>query len=238
MKNKYIISYLLVLFGELILIIAFSHFGNTKDSDILFLNIVVSSIIYLLFFRGTISAWMGVNSNFENRIGSLGVIWFFVFLYSVLAISVMLYSYDHKNVSFENQIIYQSIVFFLLLLGFFLSSQTSVKEKLVSDTENQNKVYINQIKKISTLIDNLLLTRNNIDMTSAPIHSLKKLNENIKYLYPNNSREGRNDETSLINNLNQILELLNNNAIDYSSLSLLVNSSLALYVEIKNKYSI
>ena len=238
MLNKYIISYLLVLFGELILIISFFHFGNTKDTDILYLNIVVSSIIYLLFFRGTISAWMGVSSNYENRIGSLGVIWFFVFLYSILAILVMTFSNGHDKASFDNQLIYQSIVFFLLLLGFFLSSRVNEKEKSVSDIDTQNMSYINQIKKIARQINNELTTRGDIDITSNAIYSLKKLIDDIKYLYPNNSLSGKNNETSLINNMNKIIELLKNQTIDYNSLSLLVNSSHALYTEIKNTYSI
>ena len=238
MLNKYLISYLLVLLGELILILSFFHFGNAKDTDILYLNIVVSSIIYLLFFRGTISAWMGVSSNYENRIGSLGVIWFFVFLYSILAILVMTFSNGHDKASFDNQLIYQSIVFFLLLLGFFLSSRVNEKEKSVSDIDTQNKSYITQIKKIAILIDNEISTRNEMDKTSDAIHSLKNLIDNIKYLYPNNNLSGRNNEISLINNLNKIIELLKDQTIDYSSLSLLVSGSHVLYTEIKNTYSI
>ena len=238
MLNKYLISYLLVLFGELILIISFFHFGNTKDTDILYLNIAVSSIIYLLFFRGTISAWMGVSSNYENRIGSLGVTWFFIFLYSILAILIMTFSKGQDKVSFDNQLIYQSIVFFFLLLGLFLTSRVNEKEKSVSDLDTQNKFHISQIKKIAILIDNEMCNQGYIDTKSDVINSLKKLTDNIKYLSPNNRLSGKNNETSLINNLNKIIELLKDQAIDYNSLSLLVNSSHALYTEIKNTYSI
>jgi hypothetical protein len=238
MQNKYLISYLLVLFGELILILSFSHFGNKKDIDILYLNIVVSTIIYLLFFRGTISAWMGLSTNYENRIGSLGVIWFFVFLYSVLAISIMIYSNALENDSFGNQLIYQSIVFFLLLLGFFLSGRVNEKENSVSGIVAQNKYYINRINKIAILIDNKLSTRSDIDITSTPFHNLHTLTDNIKYLYPNNVLSEINSEISLINNLDNILEMLNNPIIDNSSLSILVNRSHVLYVEIKNTYSV
>ncbi len=57
MNAKKIFSLLLVIFGEAILILCFLHFGRNVQTEILTLNIVVSSLIYCLLFIDIIVPW-------------------------------------------------------------------------------------------------------------------------------------------------------------------------------------
>jgi hypothetical protein len=90
MNTKKIISWLLLLFGEILIITAFILFRGDLADNILVLGIVVSSIIYGLFFVDILVPWIDFRDKSQRRVGSMGVRWFVTWLYAIVAIAVMI----------------------------------------------------------------------------------------------------------------------------------------------------
>jgi len=185
MNIKKIFSLLLVIFGEVLLILCFLHFGRNVQSEILTLNIVVSSLIYCILFVDIILPWVDFKDKSQKTIGSLGLRWFFTFFYILLAIGAMVVFNSVKPIHFTNQIIIQGILFFFLLLGFFMAFSTSDKVKEVYVEEKQNRDRVDEMKK-ATKEAQLKIDQ----MKNIPIDIVNKLNElqeNLRFLSPCNN---------------------------------------------------
>lgn len=89
MNAKKIFSLLLALFGEALIVFCFLHFGKNVQTEILILNIIVSTIIYCLVFVDFIFPWVNLKDKSQKQIGSIGLRWFFTFFYLILAIGVI-----------------------------------------------------------------------------------------------------------------------------------------------------
>jgi len=147
MNAKKIFSLLLVIFGEAILILCFLHFGRNVQTEILTLNIVVSSLIYCLLFIDIIVPWVNFKDKSQKTIGSIGLRWFFTFFYMIVAIGVMVVFNSVKPIHFTNQIIIHGILFFFLLFGFFMAFSSSDKVRDVYVEGKQNRDRIDEMKK-------------------------------------------------------------------------------------------
>ena len=105
MNAKKMFSLFIALFGEALIILGFLHFGKKLESEILKLNIVISSIIYSLVFVDFIFPWVNLKDKAQKHIGSIGLRWFFTYLYLAIAIGAMVIFNTVKPIHFINQII-------------------------------------------------------------------------------------------------------------------------------------
>ena len=111
MDTKKILSYIALLGGEAIIIIAaFILFRGNLSDNILVLNIVVSSIIYGLFFVDILVPWINLGDKSQKKIGSLGVRWFFTWFYAITAIAVIILGNSVYEWRFSLQIIIHLIL--------------------------------------------------------------------------------------------------------------------------------
>lgn len=185
MNAKKIYSLLLVIFGEAILILCFLHFGRNVQTEILTLNIVVSSIIYCLLFIEIIVPWVNFKDKSQKTIGSIGLRWFYTFFYMLLAVGAMVVFNSVKPIHFSNQIIIHGILFFLLLLGYFMAFSSSDKVREVYVEEKQNRDRINEMKKATKEVQLKIDQMKNIP--TDIINKLNDLQENLRYLSPCNN---------------------------------------------------
>jgi len=185
MNTKKIFSLLLVLFGEALIILCFLHFGRNVQTEILTLNIVVSSIIYCLLFIDIIVPWVDFKDKSQKTIGSIGLRWFFTFFYMLLAIGAMVIFNVVKPIHFTNQIIIQGILLFFLLLGFFMAFASSDKVREVYVEEKQNRDRIDEMKKATKEVQLKIDQMKNIP--TDIINKLNDLQENLRFLSPCNN---------------------------------------------------
>jgi len=185
MNAKKIFSILLVIFGEALLILCFLHFGRNVQTEILTLNIVVSTIIYCLLFIDIIIPWVDFKDKSQKVIGSIGLRWFFTFFYMLLAIGAMVVFNSVKPIHFTNQIIIHGILFFLLLLGFFIAFISSDKVRGVYVEEKQNRDRIDEMKKATKEVQLKIDQMKNIP--TDIINKLNDLQENLRFLSPCNN---------------------------------------------------
>lgn len=185
MNAKKIYSLLLVIFGEAILILCFLHFGRNVQTEILTLNIVVSSIIYCLLFIDIIVPWVNFKDKSQKTIGSIGLRWFFTFFYMLLAVGAMVVFNSVKPIHFSNQIIIHGILFFFLLLGYFMAFSSSDKVREVYVGEKQNRDRIDEMKKATKEVQLKIDQMKNIP--TDIINQLNDLQENLRFLSPCNN---------------------------------------------------
>ncbi|MDP2693098.1 MAG: hypothetical protein Q8O88_05675 [bacterium] len=183
---------------------SFIYFGKNVESDILTLNIIVSSVIYGLFFIDIIIPWVDFKNKSQKTIGSLGVRGFFTFLYSIIAIGGMVVFNQAQAMDFNIQILIHSILFFLLLFGFYLALTSSEKVREVFEEEKQNRDQIDSMKRITKELQLKLDTMP--DIPSEIILRINELQENLRYLSPCNNSTAVELEKQFIDEM-RVLDL-------------------------------
>ena len=131
---------MLALLGEALIIFCFLHFGKNVQTEILTLNIIVSTIIYCLVFVDVIFPWVNLKDKSQKQIGSIGLRWFFTFFYLILAIGVMVIFNTVKPIHFTNQIIIQALFFFIVWAIYMFSSSDKVREVYIEEKQNRDRI--------------------------------------------------------------------------------------------------
>jgi hypothetical protein len=196
MNTKKIFSLLLYLFGEALIIVSFLYFGQNIQTDILTLNIIVSSVIFSLLFLDIIIPWVDFKDKSQKKIGSLGVRWFFTFLYIFLAIGAMISFNKIRTNQFVDQLIIHGVLFFLLLLGLFLAFLSSKKVGAVYVEEKPNRDLIDKMKKATQELQMKLDSEQNIP--SEILSRLTFLQDDLRFLSPCNNDDAMTLELKFI----------------------------------------
>lgn len=185
MNAKKIFSLLLFVFGEAIIILCFLHFGQNIQTEILKLNIAVSTLVYCLLFIDIIVPWIDFKDKSQKTIGSIGLRWGFTLIYIIVAVSAMVLFNSVKPTPFTNQILIQGILFFLLLVGFLMASSSSDKVREVSVVEKQIRDGIDEMKKGTKEVQLKIDQMKNIPIDI--VNKLDELQDGLRYLSPSNN---------------------------------------------------
>jgi small-conductance mechanosensitive channel len=137
MSTKQILSWLLLLFGEAIIVAAFILFRGGAEDNVFVMNIVVASIVYLLIFFGFRVPWIDLRDKSGRQVGALGISWFATGWYAVFAIAAMICGRVFL-LTFTIQLIIHSVLLFLLLLGLFFSRHAADKVQDVHRQQSEN----------------------------------------------------------------------------------------------------
>lgn len=235
MNGKKIFSLLLVLFGEALIIFCFLHFGKNVKSEILTLNIIVSTVIYCLVFVDVIFPWVNLKDKSQKQIGSIGVRWFFTFLYLILAIGFMLFFNTAEPIHFTDQIILHCILFFLLLLGLFMAFSSSDKVREVYIEEKQNRDRIDEMKKATKELQLKLDAMNNIP--PEIISRINELQENLRYLSPSNNSDALVLESKFVEELRILSNCFSDNSLNMEVVISNIKNCERTYKERKQVFS-
>jgi hypothetical protein len=208
MNTKKILSWIALLLGEAIIIAAFLLFRGNMSDNILVLNIIVTNIIYGLFFIDILVPFVDFDDKSQKEIGSLGVRWFFTGLYVIAAIVVMILA----NVAYvwilSLQIIIHGVLFFMLLLGFIVAFHSSEKVEEVYGKETVNRSGINEMKiAMRNLKDKM---NGSPDLPVYFITQINILEENIRFISPTNTQEGQELERMFAKTANEIAYAVSN----------------------------
>ena len=235
MDTKKIFSWLLLLFGEALIITAFIVFGGDTAGNILALNIVVASLIYALFFIKTLVPWVDFNDKAQRTIGSMGIRWFVISLYSILAVALMILGNMVFDLTFQMQLVVHAILVFLVLLGLMGASRASEKVGEVYQQETLNRSKIVEMKNaMRSLKDRINETDNLPHNFTKQIDSFE---DNLRFISPANVKEAYELENEYIKVVNDISYSL----CDYSMNSEKIESNLKklerIYQNRRNIYS-
>ena len=202
MITKKILSWLLLLFGEAIIITAFILFRGSTPDNILVLNIVVSSFIYGLLFLNHQIPWIDLKDKSQKQIGALGISWFSTWTYAILAIATMLVLNLAYERSFTIQLIIHAVLLFFLLLGILFSRHSSDKVKSVYEQETANRNGINEMKIAMRQLKDKMSVLN--DLPENFTKQIDEFEENMRFISPSNNNEAYDLESSFVETLNEI----------------------------------
>ena len=235
MSTKKILSWLLLLFGEAILITAFVLLRGGTPDNILVLNIVVSTIIYALFFLNYHAPWIDLNDKTQKQIGAIGIGWFSVGFYAVAAIAVMLLANLTFNLSFTVQLVIHCVLLFFLLLGVLFSHNSSGKVQEIYERETANRNGILEMKKaMLALKDKISATAG---LPDSFIQRINKLEESLRFNSPAGNSEAYELEQSFVDAINSIRFALTDYSLNAEQIENNLNKCERLYQNRKNIYS-
>ena len=182
MSAKRLFLWLLLLFGEAVLVAAFVLFRGETPDNIFVLNMAVSSVVYALFFLNYHAPWIDLKDKSQKQIGAIGIRWFAVWFYAILAVAVMLVANLAWKFAFDMQLIVHCGLLFLLLLGFWISRHASDKVKGIYEQERANRNGIAEMKQAMSVL------KDKIDETSGLpdtfIQQVNALEESLRFISP------------------------------------------------------
>lgn len=235
MNSKKISSLLLLIFGEVLLIFSFIYFGKNLKTEILFLNIIVSTIIYMLNSIDLLIPWVSFEDKSHKSIGSIGLRWVSTFSYSLLAIGAMIFFNIGEPLHQTTQILFQAILLCLLLFGLFSAKSASNK---VRDVFNQEKSYQDRIYEIKNFSNEIQSKMERIENMPSEINlRMNELVENIKYISPSNNIMAKDLESRLINQMKMVNDCISDNPFDFDKLKENIRSCQRLCNERKQIFS-
>ena len=235
MNTRKIFSFIIAILGEVLMIICLLHFGKNLQSEILITNIIISTIIYCLFFADILFPWINLQDKTQKQIGSIGLRWFFSFTYLILAVGIMIYFNNIKPIHFTNQILFHAILLFFLLIGLFLSYSSSDKVREVYYEEKQNRDRIEEMKKTLKDLQNKIDSMNNIPQEISS--RINDLQENLRYISPSNNSEALNLENKFIESVNTLTISFLDNPLNMQNVIGNIKNCERIYKERKQVFS-
>jgi hypothetical protein len=231
MNPKKTFLILLLIVGEIILILSFLHFGKNLSSNLLILNIFVSTIIYSLFFIEILLPVVDFKDKSQSRIGAIGIRWFSTNFYIMSAIFIMIYFNSVKPIEVNSQLIVHLILIFFLSMSFFFSKTASNKVNEVFLKEEENSSNLEVIKSAIKKIQFKLETLENIP--SSITSSFKTLQENYRFISPSNNQIALELEKEILTEINSVYDYLFLNPINYEKINLKIQKCESIYKERK-----
>lgn len=236
MNSNKTFSVLLMLAGEALIVICFLYFGRNQANGLLALNIIVSTIIYTLFFLDIIFPTVDFKDKSQKAIGSLGLRWFFATLYILAAIAAMIIFNTVKPIELNSQLLIQAILFFLLAFGLYTAISSSQKVQSVYTEESHIRDHIDEMKKATK---NVLLKLEQMKNIPADVNSrITTLYENLRFISPSNNKSAFELETDYLNQMNNVFNCLFDIPFNYERIIENIDRCESTYKERKQIFTV
>lgn len=234
MNTRNILSGIAFLVGEAILIAAFLLLGkDSLEDNILILNIIVSSVVYCLFFMDLFIPWINKS---QTKVGSIGIRWFTIGIYSILAIAAMLVCNLELHASFSLQLIIHGGLIFLLLLGFVGTQHASDKVAQISRQESSHQKGVTEMKQAMSLLKEKMYDCP--PLPEAYIQQINNLEESIRYLSPSNNPEASALEKQFIETIQELSIALPHHSTNQDDIKANIQKAERIYKKRKSIFSI
>jgi hypothetical protein len=202
MHTKTILWWLLLCFGEALLVAAFFLFRGDMPDSILVLNIAVSSVVYWLFAGVFGVPWIDTAERSQRQTGSMGIQWWIAGLYSVAAVAVMLLANAVFRWTFGTQFLVQATGGFLLLGGLLAASHVSAKVHGMYQAETTERNGILEMKKAMRRLTDQ--TGETTDLPDTFLRRIHALDDGLRFISPSGSSEAHALESEFIDTVNAI----------------------------------
>ena len=235
MNVRKIQKWLLLLFGEAIIISAFVLFRGATPDNILILNITVSTIVYVLFFVRFRTPWIDLKDKSQKQIGTTGISWFASWSYAILAIGTITCGYFLPELIFSVQLIIHCILLFILFMWLMLSRHSADKVKEVYEAETKNRNGINEMKNAMRHLKDSIN-----DLNGLPAQFTQRINtfeENLRYISPSDNSEAYVLENSFVEVIKEIRFAISDYSMNEDRIESNLKKLERIYQNRKNIYS-
>jgi len=202
-----LIPVLLFLTGEALIIATFLLvFSESQRDNLFWLNLVVVSILYMANVNNFFDLF-SFNKNFESRIAGIGILWFFIILYNILAIFGISIGWI-LIITFKFQLLYQAFIAFGLLLILFTSQKSDQQSQQVQRKEEEVR---SNITKFGVLLHKMeyILKEKGLEWDEEK-QILMQIKESTRYLSASTNPLAEETEINLLNEAGRTLALLEN----------------------------
>lgn len=187
MKTKDILSWLAFVLGAAIIFGLFFIFMKDMPNDLFVLNLLVSLLVYALFFVDVLVPWVDWGDKSKRRIGSMGLRWVVTWIYAILAIVSMFVCNKLYNVEFPVQLIIHGILLLILVLGISGALHASDKVASVYDKETALQVGLTEMRCAIRELKQIVYESSGI---SQEVRSkIESIEEELRYLSPSDNPE-------------------------------------------------
>lgn len=228
-------SIFLLILGELLLIICFAYFAGHLPTEKLVLNIVVASLVYLLMFMDLLLPWVDRQDVSQRQIGSLGIRWTFTFIYQLAAVGLMVFFLIDDSTSFRWQLLFQAILFFIFLVGIFISFTVSDRVADAHQESYASRSGIEQMRKAAK--QSLAGVSAMADAPTGIATRLERMAEDIRYLSPGNGAQTRALEQGFTEEMRRLSRILSEQPLQEQELNRLLQSCESMLKERRQSYA-
>ncbi len=187
------LSILACLIGAGAIVGAFLLFGRPALPDkVLALDIVVSLIIYGLFFVDIFVPWLNLADKAQRKVGSLGLRWTVNWMYALLAIAVIFLG-AKLEWSFSIQLFAQIALLGLLSLGY--SGVFGMNDKVAS-VHAREEAMRSSLEEIRKSVNMLLLEHDIADINVR--QRIEAMKEDLRYTSASENPETRAIESRIL----------------------------------------
>ncbi len=235
MNTQRIVAGLLLLFGLALIIVGFIHFGQNLDTNILVLGIVVSTIIYSLYFFDFLVPWVELSDKRQKRIGAIGLRWFYTLFYSVLAITGLIVLNISYPMSFMGQLIIHGGLFFILIMGLLMSYISAEKVGSVYDQEKENSNLLDEMRLETNAVKQQIQLSS--DIPSNISSRINQMVDNLRYLSPCNTTDAEVLERNFLTQMKLIRNYVMDKPLNHDKIYEAIQRCEIIYTERKNSYA-
>lgn len=206
MKN--FLSIAIIVAGVVLIALGFYLWGQNIPTNILVLDIVVTSVCYTLIVSNFFFPLINHKDPAHANAASMGIRWTVMWVYGLAAIVGMIWMY-REGAEFGTQLIVQGVLLMVLLLGLLAMTQSTSQAREVYHEEQAVKRPVVELRRLA---EDLRMT---VDTTTglpvAVADRMKELASDMRFLSPANTEEARETDTRIATTISD----LNYAAADY-----------------------
>lgn len=212
MNVKNILSWFAFLGGEAIVISSFLLWRGSLSDEILILNVIVSVLIYGLFFFDVIFPLVDLRDSSGKKIGAIGIRWIVTCVYAILAVSIMILCNISFQCTFRLQLVLHCVLALFLLIGILAMLHSSGQIANVYQEQREVSKGLDEMKaSVEVLLDTVYCCNQPNDFY---IDRVRQLQKKLRYLSPSNNAEAASLEHQFSETVNNIRIALSNQSLN------------------------
>ncbi len=183
MNAHIFIKFLSIVLGYALVISSFLVFGQSLETDILILDIIVSCCLYTNFVMIYIFPMIDVGKKAHKEVGMMGIYYYTLNVCSVLSVGFMIVGIIMK-ISVGHQVIIQLFFLLILLVGMAATLHSGEKVERVYEKE-QTALHRRDIMRdaMNDFMNDLAL-RQDLNLDVQIMQRLQSIQEDVRYISP------------------------------------------------------
>jgi hypothetical protein len=208
-QNNKFLRYLLLISGlALIFTGFFVFFPNDIGKNIFWLDLSVVCLVFIVTVF-TASWFFGINLDFEEQIGGLGILLIQIRIYSLFALTIIIIGYL-VEARFLYQLFFQLAAVFLLLIGYFFSQISLNKSLSVQREQNIDRNGKEQILNAINQFE-ILISSNSANFGTEK-QKIDKIKETVRYFSPTNSQLASQLDSEILSTIQRAYSVVYNDS--------------------------
>lgn len=221
-----IYSILLALFGQAIIIAGFLLFRGDCPDNILWLDIVISSVVFWLMGWSFGMEPFSLTDHSSRKAGGLGIKWVSSLTYSICAVGFMIAcgiaGHSEDGIPFKWQLIIQAGLIFLLLLGLLSSTVASEKAEEVYLKDCQTRQGKEDIRFALSVVARE--AEANRSLPPGLASRIRRISDESRYISPSGSRLATETDSRILSLADRLRGAVYGNGVNPAEINNLVDT--------------